>query len=263
MALAILLATCAMGVYAPAQLAPPTALGLGEATVAAPHVWGAGANPAAGPDGGRERAFAMQAYGLSLVGPAPLTRLGIDLSYAPGTSPNRFEIGAQHFAPPGYAVSALRFGARRRLARALYVGIRVGGLYGDYGEYGTELLPIAEGGLQYAPTRSLAVGAHYSYVQRDVSALAQNRLRVGIAYRSSPQVRWLAAVAQAVGEPLNGQVGIDYAPAERLCLSAGYQTVGQRLSFGTAYELGGGLRLGLAVVVYPRLPTGVGWGVGR
>ena len=248
---------------AAAQSAPPRALGSGEATVAQLDVWGAGANPAAGPtvgeDGGRR--LAGQAYGLSLASPAPLTRLGADLSYARSSSRNRFGLGVQHFTPPGYAISAFRVGARRQLGPALYVGLRIGVLYGNYEEYGAELLPLAEGGLQYGLTRSLTVGAHYSYVRRDFVALAQNRLRVGLAYHSSPQVQWLAAASQAVGEPLNAQVGIAYAPAKRLRLSAGYQSVGQRISFGTAYEVGTGLELGLAVVVYSRLPAGVSWGV--
>ena len=257
----------ALGVILPlstlAQLAPPSALGLGEAIVAAGEAWGAGANPAAAPASDPERLLAVQAYGLSLASPASLTRLGIDLSYAPATSPNRFELGAQHFTPPGYTVSAFRLGARRQLAPALHIGLRVGALLGDYEAYGSEVLAIAEGGLQYGLTRTLTVGAHYSYVQRDLVTLAQNRLRVGVAYRSSPQVTWLAAASQAVDEPLNGQVGIAYAPAERLSISAGYQTVGQRLSFGTAYELVGGVRLAVAAVVYSRLPTGVAYGLGR
>ena len=265
LALALALATAiTVGTTSSAQVPTPVAAGLGEATVARGDVWGAAANPAAGLGRAPQQTngrVGYQVYGLSLAGPAPLTRVGLDLGLRDRRAATRYELGVQYFDPPGFGVTALRLGGQRRLASRLYVGLRVGALVGDYEVYGREVLPVAEGGLLYGVTPTLSAGAHYSYVSRDFSPLAQRRLRIGIDYASSRQVHLLLSASQAVGEGLNGQLGIDYRPGERLRLTAGYQTLGQRISFATAYALRDGLRVSLAAVVFARLPVGVGYGV--
>ena len=245
------------------QVPTPAGSGLGEAVVASASVWGAAANPAAGVPRPEERAawFGVQAYGVSLASPADLTRIGLDVSWRPSGGGTRFEAGAQYFDPPGFGVSAFRVGAQRALSEGLSAGLRLGLLYADYRAYGSAALAMAEGGLQYGVTNALVVAAHYSYVGRDLSPLTQSRLRIGVEYLSSRRVRLLAAVSQAVGEPLNGQLGIDYQPDERLRLRAGYQTLGERISFASSYALGSGMELSLAAVVFSRLPLGVGYGV--
>ena len=250
----------------PAQVATPLGASLAEATVAHAAIWGAGANPAAGPPLGRSapptHRLAVQAYGLSLASPATLTRAGVDLAWAPAAAGGTgFQLGVQYFDPPGFGVTALRLGVRRRLGERVFGGLRVGGLIGDYEAYGREASPVAEGGLLYEVTPTLRAGAHYSYVSRELLPLAQRRLRIGVDYASSRQVRLLVAASQAVGEPLNGQFGVLYRPAERVRLALGYQTLGQRLSFGSEVAAGGGIRLGLAVVVFSRLPMGLAYGV--
>ncbi len=246
-------------VLAQAQVPTPEAAGLGEAVVAHVEVWGASGNPAAKPT--VDRRFAAQAYGTSLAGPAPLSRFGLDLALRSGSGGTSFQLGVQHFTPPGYTVTAFRFGASRLLAENFEVGLRVGGLTGNYEEYGNEVLPIAEGGLAYTISPSLRAGAHYSYVGRSFIPMAQRRLQVGIDYESSTKVTILVAASQAVSEPINGQVGIRYRPADRLELTAGFQTVGQRVSFGSSFDIANSLSLKLSAVIYSQLPVAAVYGI--
>ncbi len=248
-------------VLAKAQIPTPEAAGLGQATVAHDRVWGAVGNPAVQPYG--ESRFAAQAYGTTFTGPVPLPQFGLDLGYETREGGTSFQVGVQHFAPPGYAVTAIRFGANRPLADNFEVGLRVGVLAGNYAEYGSELLPIAEGGIAYRINPTLRAGAHYTYVERSFVPMAQRRLQVGIDYESSKKVSILVAASQAVSEPLNGQVGISYAPAERLRLLVGFQTVGQRISFGSTFAIADSLSLKLAAVIYSQLPVAAVFGMGR
>lgn len=250
-----------LAVLAKAQVPTPEAAGVGEAVAAYQHVWGTSGNPAAQPPG--ENRVGAQAYGYALTGPAPLTRFGLDLSYKSRGGETGFQLGVQHFTPPGYSVSAVRFGVNRSLAENLVIGLRMGVLTGNYGEYGSELLPIAEGGVSYRVTGTLRAGAHYAYVQRGFVPMAQRRLQIGVEYESSNKVSILLATTQAVSEPINGQIGLVYRPADRLQLTAGYQTLGQRVSFGSTFEIGNGLSLKVAAVIYSELPVGAAFGVSR
>lgn len=253
------IAACA--VLAKAQVPTPESAGLGEAVVAHQRIWGASGNPAAKPLG--ESRLSVQVYGTSLTGPAALSRFGLDLGLQSRGEGTRFQLGIQHFTPPGYSVSAFRLGVSRSLSEGLEAGLRIGVLTGNYAEYGRELLPIAEGGIAYRITATLRAGAHYSYTSRSFVPMAQRRLQVGIDYESSPKVTILVAASQAVSEPVNGQLGIRYAPAERLQLMVGYQTLGQRISFGSTFAVSDSLSLKLAAVIYAQLPVAAAYGLSK
>ena len=256
-----LLLLLSAGVLAKAQVPTPEAAGLGEAVVAHARTWGTIGNPAAHPND--RRRLNLQAYGTTVTGPAALTRIGVDVALKRNGATTGFQLGIQQFNPPGYGVTAVRVGASRRLGKELYAGMRFGALLGNYEEYGRELLPIAEGGIAYQITPTLRAGAHYTYVSRALLPMAQNALRLGVDYASSAKVNILVAVAQAVSEPVNGQIGLSYAPAERLRMQAGYQSLGQRISFGSGFTLANALTLQLSVVVYGQLPAHVVYGLGR
>lgn len=265
-AYALLGSLLAYAAFAEAQVATATAFGLGEATVASAQVWGAATNPAASVAVASQTdavGLTAQIYGISYANPAQLPRTGLDLGWVTGTRRMSYELSLQHFRPPGFDVTTLRVGSSKQLGDQLHVGVRFGVLLADFDEYGRDAFALAEGGFQCGISRTLSVGAHFGFIQRTYAPLAQQRLRLGVAYASSARVQLLAAASQAVAEPLNGQFGVSYRPIDRLHVNVGYQTLGQRVSFGTGYRSESGFRADLAVVVFSRLPLGVAYGIAR
>ena len=243
-----------------AQVLTPRGIGLGDAGVASEEFWGGGANPAGRLPTGRR--IGVQVYGTTPLDPAQLTRLGVDL----GLRGERTgaTVGLQHFAPPGLTTTALRLGVARQLSPALEVGLRVGAAFGNYAEYGEELVALAEGGIRYRVTGSLQAGADYYYAQRELYPLTQRRLRIGVDYASSERLHIALAVSQSPTLPLSVHVGLDYRPAERLALALGYVSLGQSIHLAARVRLAGGLVLATGVGVYSQLPVhahyGVAWG---
>ena len=238
-------------------LQTPRAEALAYATVAEGTVWGGRENPASGPTGG---GFAAQAYGYRQLDLAQLDRFALDLSF--GLPRVTAQAGIAYFAPPGYRLVGAYVGAARELVDGLRAGLRVGVATGDYEVYGSELVPVASGGITYRVTPTLTGAADYTYVARPLLPLADHRLRLGIRYASSPRVLLYAAAEQTVGAPLGGQAGIRFVASERLDFSTGIRTAGRAVTFGLGIGLGDALRLRLALAVYQQLPVGLAYGVG-
>ncbi len=245
-----------------AQVLSPQAEGQGDAGVASLRIWGASANPAVSlPEGKR---FGAQAFGATPFDLTGLSRLGLDVGLQNKAGTMGFTLGAQHTAPPGFTLSAIRVGASRRLSESLQIGLRVGGAFADYSEvYGQEIVAIAEGGIRYRVRPNFHAAAEYSYAQREIYPITQRRLRVGVEYASSRRLSILLAASQTPLLPLGVHVGLDYRPAERLNLALGYQSLGQRLSLSGRYVLAGGVEISTGIGVYGQLPMhgyyGVGW----
>ena len=252
-----LVAVAAFAKTSPAQVAsPPTVMAAG-ATVAEADSWGAAENPAAAP--GSAAGLAARAYGYDPLDLGGLARFGLDVALA--TEATSLQFAAQAFAPPGYRAYALHAAVGRQLGEGLRAGLRLGGVVRDLDEYGTETLPVVQAGLRYAVVDDLAAAAHYTYVERALLPLAEHRLRLGVDYASSTRVHLLAAVWQPAGRPLAGGVGVRFAAAERLRLSAGVQSGGTAFTLGVEGEIAAGTRVALALALYQELPAGVGYGV--
>ncbi|MFK8057729.1 MAG: hypothetical protein AB8F78_16500 [Saprospiraceae bacterium] len=240
-----------------AQVANPISLALGDATVAYTDVWGAAENPAV--TSMTEKKFSAQAYGYSQLQLPDLNRLGVDLAYK--AKSGHIQLGLQYFSPPGYTITGIHLGAGRQFSENLNAGIRVGILSGDYDEYGSEILPVAQVGLQYDVTTRLRAGAHYTYVDRAALPLAEHRLRVGVNYQSSDRVRVLVSAWQPLDNSLAGGLGLHYQAADRLAFNAGIRTGAAAFTFGVDAELVNGVRVVLGLAAYQELPLGVGYGV--
>ncbi len=240
-----------------AQVANPISLSLGDATVAYQDVWGAAENPAVASSA--ERKFSAQAYGYNQLQLPDLNRLGLDLGFKAKTG--HISLGVQYFSPPGYTITGVHVGAGRQFTDNLQAGIRVGILSGDYDEYGSEILPVAQAGLQFDVTSRLRAGAHYTYVDRAALPLAEHRLRIGVNYQSSDRVRILLSAWQPVDNSLAGGVGLHYQAADRLAFNAGIRTGAAAFTFGVDAELVNGVRIVLGLAAYQELPLGVGYGV--
>lgn len=239
-----------------AQIATPMAAALGQAAVASDGYWGLAENPATAPSS--TPGFAVQAYGRSHGNLPELATFALDLGYA--LRGGYITLGAQHFDPPGYSATAVLVGAGRQLADGLTAGVRIGVVSADYEAFGTELLPVAEGGIRYRVTGALSAGAHYRYVERPTLPLAEHRLRVGVRYRSSPKVSVLVAGWQPVGATLAGGLGVVYQPADRVVIRAGIQSEGLAIGFGVDVEALAGVRLALTAQAYQQLPGAYTYG---
>ena len=240
-----------------AQVSNPISLSLGDATVAYEGVWGAAENPAV--SSSTDRKFSAQAYGFSQFQLSELNRLALDVGYKAKTG--HIQLGLQYFSPPGYTITGLHLGAGRQFSDKLKAGIRVGLLVGDYNEFGNEIQPVAQAGLQFDVTSRLRAGAHYTYVDRETLPLAEHRLRIGINYKSSDRVRILLSATQPVGHSLAGGLGLHYQAADRIAFNAGIRTGANAFTFGLDAELVNGVRVVLGLAAYQELPLGVGYGV--
>ncbi len=240
-----------------AQVANPIGLSLGNATVAYQGVWGASENPAIASS--TDRKFSAQAYGFSQFQLSELNRLALDLGYK--AKLGHVQLGLQYFSPPGYTITGVHFGAGRQFSDKLQAGIRVGLLVGDFNEFGNDIQPVAQAGLQFEVSARLRAGAHYTYVDRETLPLAEHRLRVGINYESSDRVRILLSAIQPVGHSLAGGLGLHYQAADRLAFNAGVRTGANAFTFGLDAELVNGVRIILGLAAYQELPLGVGYGV--
>ena len=238
-----------------AQVESPQTVAAARATVADAEAWGAAENPAARPVG----RFAVSAYGHHALELPDLGRVGLDLGWARGAS--HFALGVQAFTPPGYSAFAVHLGAGRMLTPGLEAGLRLGLVRRDVGEYGREVQPTAQVGIQYRAGRRLVAGAHYSYASAPVLPLSEHRLRVGIDYTSSRRVHILLAIWQAVDAGLTGGVSLRYDAAERLRFRVGAQGGGTAFTLGVEGELAGGLRLAISTAIYQQLPPGASAGV--
>ena len=239
-----------------AQMATPSALAAGEATIASADFWGAGQNPA---NAREDKGFAVQAYGFTHLHPAELSRFGLDLGYR--LEKSFFTLSTQHFFPPGYSVSSYHLSVARPLAENFDIGLRVGLLNANFEEYGRELLPTAQGGIRYKISPALSAGAYYRYAERQAEPLASHDLSLGIDYRSSERLHVLLMARQAVGERFAGGLGLRFEAHERLNFQLGMRSGGNMLSFGVQTKITEELSLSVAAHVFQELPAGFSYGL--
>ena len=238
------------------QVFNPSSEASGLATVAEENTWGTAENPA---NRSLENGFAAKVYGFTPFEVVEVSRFGLDVGYK--VKAGFLQLGLQHFGAPGYSISAIHFGAGRRLSEGFHVGIRVGATLANYEEFGSELTPVAQVGIQYKVTNSLSAGAHYTYTSIAQLPLSEHRLRVGVAYQSSPKVHLLLSAWQSVDQRLAGGLGIRYAAADKVTFRAGMRTGGVAFSLGADVKLANNLRLAITAVAYQQIPLGAGYGI--